>query len=146
MPFSTHNIVELSLHYSITQRIKACVIEKIIADRFSRCCFKDFGIHLQVFEWILLGSMFKPDVGCFNMLMDAYGKNKQWTEAEKTFYLMKKFQCVPTVTSFNVLMAAYSRGGRLDKAEDLFHEMKDTNYTPGTCHDNFSVYSFRPYT
>ncbi|KAG0573784.1 hypothetical protein KC19_VG209400 [Ceratodon purpureus] len=86
---------------------------------------------ILVFEWILQGSMFKPDVGCFNMLMDAYGKNKQWTEAEKTFYLMKKFQCVPTVTSFNVLMAAYSRGGRLDKAEDLFHEMKDTNYTPG---------------
>lgn len=81
--------------------------------------------------------MFKPDVGCFNMLIDAYGKNKQWTEAEKTFHLMKKFKCVPTETSFNVLMAAYSRGGQLEKAGNLFHEMKDTNYSPGTGHDKF---------
>jgi len=100
-------------------------------------------VYLQIFEWILQGSMFKPDVGCFNMLIDAYGKNKQWTEAEKTFHLMKKFGCVPTETSFNVLMAAYSRGGQLEKADNLFHEMQDTNYSPGTGHDEFlSIYRF----
>jgi pentatricopeptide repeat protein len=84
--------------------------------------------------------MFKADVGCFNMLIDAYGKNKQWTEAGKTFDLMKKFQCVPTVTSFNILMAAYSRGGQLEKAENLFHEMRDTNYAPGTGSGEFSLH------
>lgn len=91
--------------------------------------------------------MFKPDVGCFNMLIDAYGKSKQWTEAEKTFHLMKKFGCVPTETSFNVLMAAYSRGGQLDKAENLFHEMQDTNYSPGTYITSFSQHTvFLPLT
>ena len=89
--------------------------------------------------------MFKPDVGCFNMLIDAYGKSKQWTEAEKSFHLMKKFQCVPTVTTFNVLMAAYSRGDQLERAENLFHEMKDTNYTPGTGHDEFLCILLSPY-
>lgn len=86
---------------------------------------------IVIYEWILQGSMFKPDVGCFNMLMDAYGRTKQWTEAENTFHLMKKFQCLPTETSFNVLMAAYSRGGQLERAERVLHEMKESNCSPG---------------
>lgn len=86
---------------------------------------------ILILEWILQGTMFKPDVGCFNMLIDAYGKSKQWREAEKTFHLMKDFQCLPTETSFNVLLAAYSRGVQLEKAEKLFHEMKESNYSPG---------------
>lgn len=81
--------------------------------------------------------MFKPDVGCFNMLMDAYGRTKQWTEAENTFHLMKKFQCLPTETSFNVLMAAYSRGGQLERAERVLHEMKESNCSPGIDHADF---------
>lgn len=93
-----------------------------------------FNFWLQIFEWILQAKMFKPDVGCFNMLMDAYGRNKQWAEAEKTFHLMKSFQCVPTEISFNVLMAAFSRGGQLEKAEALFDEMKESNYAPGIVH------------
>jgi len=92
---------------------------------------RDWRTVILIFEWILQAKMFKPDVGCFNMLMDAYGRNKQWAEAEKTFHLMKSFQCVPTEISFNVLMAAFSRGGQLEKAEALFDEMKESNYAPG---------------
>jgi pentatricopeptide repeat protein len=75
--------------------------------------------------------MFKADVGCYNMLMDAYGRTRQWLEAENTFASMKRRQCVPTETSFNILMAAYSRGGQLERAEQLFHEMQEHNYFPG---------------
>jgi pentatricopeptide repeat protein len=80
---------------------------------------------------VLQTDTFKADVGCYNMLMDAYGRTRQWLEAENTFASMKRRQCVPTETSFNILMAAYSRGGQLERAEQLFNEMQEHNYFPG---------------
>jgi pentatricopeptide repeat protein len=93
---------------------------------------KEWQRVIQVYEWVLQTDMFKADVGCYNMLMDAYGRTRQWLEAENTFASMKQRQCVPTETSFNILMAAYSRGGQLERAEQLFHEMQEHNYFPGT--------------
>jgi pentatricopeptide repeat protein len=92
---------------------------------------KEWQRVIQVYEWVLQTDTFKADVGCYNMLMDAYGRTRQWLEAENTFASMKRRQCVPTETSFNILMAAYSRGGQLERAEQLFNEMQEHNYFPG---------------
>lgn len=87
--------------------------------------------NVQILEWLLQCKQFRADVVCYNLLIEAYGKIGQYSEAEKTFYLLRRSFVAPTEMSYNMLMSAYSKGGLLDKAEGLFDVMKGQNYPPG---------------
>ncbi|OAE19085.1 hypothetical protein AXG93_4129s1160 [Marchantia polymorpha subsp. ruderalis] len=85
---------------------------------------------IQILEWMLQSKQFRADVVCYNLLIEAYGKIGQYTEAEKTFFLLRKSFVAPTEMSYNMLMGAYSKAGLLDKAERLFDQMKEDKYIP----------------
>lgn len=97
---------------------------------------------VQILEWMLQSKQFRADVVCYNLLIEAYGKIGQYTEAEKTFFLLRKSFVAPTEMSYNMLMGAYSKAGLLDKAERLFDQMKEDKYIPGNV--STSLISLKP--
>lgn len=84
-------------------------------------------------EWILQTTKFRPDILCYNLLMDAYGRSRQLLEAERVFKLMRTARCLANEDTFNVLIRAYSNAGLISKAEATFIIMQKFGYKPGIC-------------
>ena len=82
-------------------------------------------------EWILKSTKFHPDILCFNILMDAYGRSNQFLETERIFQLMRSSRCLPNEDTFNVLIRAYGNAGLTHKAESVFFLMQRLGYEPG---------------
>lgn len=80
---------------------------------------------------MLQNKHFKYDVGCYNQLIEAYGKVSKVREAEKTFKSMKNSNCVPTEGTYNALLNVYSKADMLEKAEALFYDMQQRGYMLG---------------
>jgi myo-inositol-1(or 4)-monophosphatase len=85
-------------------------------------------------EWILEEAKFRPDILCYNILMDAYGRSNQFLETERVFQLMRRSRCLPNEDTFNVLLRAYGNAGLTHKAESIFYLMQRLGYEPGNLH------------
>ncbi|XP_024523852.1 uncharacterized protein LOC9641190 [Selaginella moellendorffii] len=93
--------------------------------------YKDWPRVTQMCEWVLQGTTFRPDLGCYNLLIDAYGKSLNIEDAEKTFNRMQEALCVPNEETFGVLINGYRLAGSFEKAEELFVQMQKRGYSPG---------------
>ncbi|KAF9587603.1 hypothetical protein IFM89_004435 [Coptis chinensis] len=91
---------------------------------------KQWNLIVLVCEWILLRSSFKPDVMCYNLLIDAYGQMSQYKKAESAYLGLQKAQCVPTEDTYALLLRAYCTSGLLDKAEAVLAEMRKYGLPP----------------
>ena len=66
----------------------------------------------------------------FRMLMVAYGKEGNFTAAEKILSCMNKKGYAANVVSYTALMEAYGRGGRYNNAEAIFRRMQSSGPEP----------------
>lgn len=80
-------------------------------------------------EWILYRSSFKPDVICYNILIDAYGQKFQTKKAESVYLKMSEDRCIPTEDTYGLLIRAFCMSGLVDKAEAVSTEMKKNRIT-----------------
>lgn len=60
----------------------------------------------------------------FLMLITAYGKLGDFSQAESILSFMNMQGCPPTVGSHTALMEAYGRAGQYNKAESIFRRMQ----------------------
>lgn len=84
----------------------------------------------QVFEWMVGKSSFKPDVICYNLLIEAYGQKSLYKKAESSYLELLEAQCVPTEDTYALLIKAYCKSALLEKAEAVFHEMRKYGLPP----------------
>ncbi|KAG4918662.1 hypothetical protein JHK85_056943 [Glycine max] len=80
---------------------------------------------VQICRWILLRSSFKPDVICYNLLIEAFGQKLLYKEAESTYLQLLEARCIPTEDTYALLIKAYCISGLLEKAEAVFAEMRN---------------------
>ncbi|POO04136.1 Pentatricopeptide repeat [Trema orientale] len=85
---------------------------------------------MLMFEWLLYKSSFKPDVICYNLLIDAYGQKSLYKEAESTYLELLEAHCMPTEDTYALLLKAYCKFGLLEKAEAIFGEMRKYGLPP----------------
>lgn len=84
----------------------------------------------QICEWILNKSSYKPDVICYNLLLDAYGQKSLHKEAESAYLELLEARCIPTEDTYALLIKAYCKSGLLDRAEAIFGEMRKYGLPP----------------
>lgn len=82
-------------------------------------------------EWILYKSSFRPDVICYNLLIDAYGKQYKYKKAETVYLQLLDAQCIPTEDTYALLIGAYCTHGLLEEAEAVLTEMRKHGVPPG---------------
>ncbi|OAY68837.1 Pentatricopeptide repeat-containing protein, partial [Ananas comosus] len=85
---------------------------------------------IAVCEWILYKSPFRPDVICYNLLIDAFGQKRQLDKAEAVYSRLLEARCVPTDDTYALLLRACCRSGSLHKAEAVFTEMRKNGIPP----------------
>nr|CAD1823200.1 unnamed protein product [Ananas comosus var. bracteatus] len=59
---------------------------------------------IAVCEWILYKSPFRPDVICYNLLIDAFGQKRQLDKAEAVYSRLLEARCVPTDDTYALLL------------------------------------------
>ncbi|XP_045790156.1 pentatricopeptide repeat-containing protein At2g35130-like isoform X2 [Trifolium pratense] len=80
---------------------------------------------ISICKWILLRSSFKPDVICYNLLIDAFGQKFLYKEAESTYLQLHQARCIPNEDTYALLIKAYCMSGKLHNAEAVFAEMRN---------------------
>eukprot|EP00268_Persea_americana_P013446 TRINITY_DN15905_c1_g1_i2.p1 TRINITY_DN15905_c1_g1~~TRINITY_DN15905_c1_g1_i2.p1 ORF type:complete len:280 (-),score=52.84 TRINITY_DN15905_c1_g1_i2:406-1245(-) len=93
-------------------------------------CSKHWDSVVSVCEWLLYKSSFKPDIICYNLLIDAFGQKSQHKKAESIYLKLLEDRCVPTDDTYALLISAYSMSGLLHKAEAVFAEMRRSGVPP----------------
>ncbi|CAN1281957.1 Pentatricopeptide repeat-containing protein At2g35130 [Linum perenne] len=79
-------------------------------------------------QWMLYRSRFKPDVICYNLLIEAYGHKSQYKKAESLYFELLDARCVPTEHTYALLIKAYCNAGLVEKAEAIFAEMRKNGH------------------
>eukprot|EP00250_Pteridium_aquilinum_P007340 c17085_g1_i1 orf=699-1937(-) len=103
---------------------------------------RDWLHAIQIGEWILETTKFRPDILCYNLLMDAYGRSHQLLEVERLFKQMRTARFLANEDTFNVLIRAYSNVGLINKAEATFIIMQKFGYKPGVATFNTLLEAF----
>ncbi|CAD6251744.1 unnamed protein product [Miscanthus lutarioriparius] len=85
---------------------------------------------ITVCEWILYRSSFRPDIICYNLLIDAYGQKRQLNKAESIYMALLETHCVPTEDTYALLLRAYCNSGQLHRAEGVISEMQKNGLPP----------------
>jgi len=85
---------------------------------------------VQICRWILLRSSYKPDVICYNLLIDAFGQKLLYKEAESTYLQLLETRCIPTEDTYALLIKAFCLSGLLEKAEAVFAETRSYGLPP----------------
>ncbi|GJM90312.1 hypothetical protein PR202_ga06579 [Eleusine coracana subsp. coracana] len=85
---------------------------------------------ISVCEWIVYRSSFRPDLICYNLLIDAYGQKRQLNKAESIYMTLLEAQCVPTEDTYALLLRAYCNAGSLHRAEGVISEMQENRIPP----------------
>ncbi|KAM0880644.1 hypothetical protein ACQ4PT_033436 [Festuca glaucescens] len=85
---------------------------------------------ITVCEWIVYRSSFRPDVICYNLLIDAYGRKRQLDKAEAMYTALLEARCVPTEDTYALLLRAYCNVGSLHRAEGVISEMREHGIPP----------------
>jgi myo-inositol-1(or 4)-monophosphatase len=83
-----------------------------------------------VCEWILHRSSFRPDIICYNLLIDAYGRKRELSKAESVYMVLLETHCVPTEDTYALLLRAYCNAGQLHRAEGVISEMLENGIPP----------------
>ncbi|KAJ1278065.1 hypothetical protein BS78_04G051600 [Paspalum vaginatum] len=85
---------------------------------------------ITVCEWILYRSSFRPDIICYNLLIDAYGQKRELSKAESIYMALLEAHCVPTEDTYALLLSAYCISGQLHRAEGVISEMQENGIPP----------------
>uniref|UniRef100_M8BUQ1 inositol-phosphate phosphatase n=1 Tax=Aegilops tauschii TaxID=37682 RepID=M8BUQ1_AEGTA len=85
---------------------------------------------ISVCEWIVHRSSFRPDVVCYNLLIDAYGRTRRLGKAEAMYAALLEARCVPTEDTYALLLRAYCAAGSLHRAEGVISEMREHGIPP----------------
>uniref|UniRef100_A0ACD5V6I7 Uncharacterized protein n=1 Tax=Avena sativa TaxID=4498 RepID=A0ACD5V6I7_AVESA len=85
---------------------------------------------ISVCEWIVYRSSFRPDVICYNLLIDAYGRKRRLDKVESMYAALLEAQCVPTEDTYALLLRAYCNAGSLHRAEGVISEMREHGIPP----------------
>ncbi|RLM79748.1 pentatricopeptide repeat-containing protein [Panicum miliaceum] len=85
---------------------------------------------ITVCEWILYRSSFRPDIICYNLLIDAYGRKRELSKAESIYMALLEANCVPTEDTYALLLRAYCNAGQLHRAEGVISEMQENGIPP----------------
>jgi pentatricopeptide repeat protein len=89
-------------------------------------------------------SSFKPDVICYNLLIDAYGQKSLYKDAESAYLELLENRCIPTEDTYALLLKAYCKSGLLEKAEAVFAEMRKFGLPPSmSLYQLIAVYILR---
>lgn len=75
-------------------------------------------------------SSFRPDVVCYNLLIDAYGRRRRLGKAEAMYAALLEARCVPTEDTYALLLRAYCTAGSLHRAEGVISEMREHGIPP----------------
>ncbi|KAE9618488.1 hypothetical protein Lal_00047216 [Lupinus albus] len=89
---------------------------------------KQWDLIISICRWILFRSSFKPDIICYNLLIDAFGQKFQYKEAEATYLQLIGARCIPTEDTYALLIKSYCMCGLLEKAEAVFAEMRNYGF------------------
>lgn len=81
-------------------------------------------------EWMSQRSSFKPDVICYNLLIEAHGQKLCFKKAEAIYLELLDARCIPTQDTYALLIKAYCKCGKLEHAEAVFAEMRKNGFPP----------------
>ncbi|KAH9611179.1 hypothetical protein KSS87_001334 [Heliosperma pusillum] len=85
---------------------------------------KKWDLILELCQWILQRSSFKPDIMSYNLIMDAFGQKLQHVKAESVYLELLEARCIPTEDTYSILLRTYCASGLFAKAEAIFTEMR----------------------
>lgn len=88
-------------------------------------------MSFKVCEWMIYKSSFRPDVICYNLLIDAFGQKYEYKRAEAVYMQLLEAHCIPTEDTYALLIGAYCKYGLLEKAEAVLAEMRQRRVSPG---------------
>lgn len=88
---------------------------------------------LQLCQWILHRSSFRPDILCYNLMIDAFGQKLQHMKAEATYLQLLEARCIPTEDTYALMLRAYCASGLYAKAEAIFSEMRKYGLHSSIC-------------
>ncbi|EEF29795.1 pentatricopeptide repeat-containing protein, putative [Ricinus communis] len=91
---------------------------------------KKWHLVSQILEWVRTQSWWDFNEMDSLMLITAYGKQGNFSAAEKVLSYMNKMGYVPNVVSHTALMEAYGRGARYNNAEAIFRRMQSSGPKP----------------
>ncbi|KAL1537570.1 hypothetical protein AAHA92_30066 [Salvia divinorum] len=83
-------------------------------------------------EWMSQRSTFKPDVICYNLLIEAHGQKLRFKKAESIYLDLIEARCIPTQDTYALLVKAYCKCGKMEHAEAVFAEMRRNGFPPST--------------
>uniref|UniRef100_A0A803L4Z4 Pentatricopeptide repeat-containing protein n=1 Tax=Chenopodium quinoa TaxID=63459 RepID=A0A803L4Z4_CHEQI len=75
-------------------------------------------------QWILHRSSFKPDILCYNLMIDAFGQKSQHKKAEAVYLELLEARCIPTEDTYALMLRTYCASRLFAKAEAIFSEMR----------------------
>ncbi|CAK9008820.1 unnamed protein product [Durusdinium trenchii] len=96
---------------------------------------------LQVFSKIKAECLV-PDVYCYNIVINTFGKLQQLDDAERWFHDMESSGVPADEKTFCVLMDAYGIAKDTERAEWCMHEMHGRGMTPTLSHFNVLISAF----
>ncbi|KAL9242510.1 hypothetical protein vseg_016502 [Gypsophila vaccaria] len=91
---------------------------------------KKWNLVSEILEWLRTQPWWDFNEMDFGMLITAYGKQGDYTKAEKVLCYMNKKGFVPNVISYTALMEAYGKGGQYSIAESVFRRMQISGPEP----------------
>uniref|UniRef100_A0A803L4Z6 Pentatricopeptide repeat-containing protein n=1 Tax=Chenopodium quinoa TaxID=63459 RepID=A0A803L4Z6_CHEQI len=75
-------------------------------------------------QWIFHRSSFKPDILCYNLMIDAFGQKSQHKKAEAVYLELLEARCIPTEDTYALMLRTYCASRLFAKAEAIFSEMR----------------------
>ncbi|KZV16617.1 pentatricopeptide repeat-containing protein-like, partial [Dorcoceras hygrometricum] len=91
---------------------------------------KKWNLVGEILEWLRTQHWWDFKEMDFLMLITAYGKQGDFSKAERVLSYMNQRGYAPHVISYTALMEAYGNGGQYDKAEALFRKMQSSGPEP----------------
>lgn len=85
---------------------------------------KKWDLIVVLCQWVLYRSSFRPDIMCYNLIIDAFGQQLQHMKAESTYLELLEARCIPTEDTYALLLRAYCASRLFAKAEAIFSEMR----------------------
>ncbi|KAL5977433.1 hypothetical protein ACLOJK_021779 [Asimina triloba] len=91
---------------------------------------KKWNLVSEILEWLRCQHWWDFNEMDFLMLMTAYGKQGNFSRAERVLRYMNKHGYEPSVISYTALMEAYGKAGEYNKAEAIFRRMQSSGPEP----------------
>ncbi|XP_002982666.2 pentatricopeptide repeat-containing protein At1g79490, mitochondrial [Selaginella moellendorffii] len=96
------------------------------------------------FQWIRRQKWYVPSTYSFSILLNTYGRGKDFQAVQRVLADLKADKCPMTTVAYNTLIKVYGKAHKLDEAWGYYKEMQDSRCVPDifTFNTLMSLYSY----